>query len=251
MKMNMKLRALTLVATVGLLGGTAFVASGATGAYFSDSVTGHVSGTLGTIQITTPGSTPYVSLTDLLPGTPQSMTVDYTNSGNSPEDVWLDFNNATALSALNNLGHYGSVTITSSGWGTPPSGLDFFSNNLDDNSAPDACGAFSVTGCNPLPSTVMIASNVPAGKSGSYTFTFEYASATTPPASSAWNPYPLPGDANTSVTYAACETAGGTHSACSDNQVTINPADASGTGLPYQLVATQVGIAPGAPGSKF
>ena len=47
MKFSMKMRALTLAASVALVGGTALVASGETGAYFSQTVPGSISGTVG------------------------------------------------------------------------------------------------------------------------------------------------------------------------------------------------------------
>ena len=47
MKMIFKSKVLALVASVALLGGTAFVASGSTGAYFSDTHSGSITGTIG------------------------------------------------------------------------------------------------------------------------------------------------------------------------------------------------------------
>jgi hypothetical protein len=250
MKMHVKTRVLTLVATISLLGGTAFVASGSTGAYFSDTHPGNVGGSIGQILIAVPNTN--LSFTNLMPGAPQTVTVNYTSGGTVNQDIWVTFPNSTALSALNNLGHYGSATVSSYGWGSP-NGTDFTSANLDDNATTDACGPLSPSGCWPLPNQVKLASNVPPGQAGSFTFTFEYASALTPPASLSWNPFPLPGRNASYQTYAACETAGGTHSQCSNNQVTINGSDspASGAGLPFQIVATQVGIQPNDLGSKF
>lgn len=239
MKMNFKMRALTLVASVALLGGTAFVASGQTGAYFSSTVQGDFTGTVGSIQIT-PSSPTDIGFTNLLPGVPQTISVSYENSGSSAEDVYLDFNDVAALSALNSLGHYGAVTITSSGDGA--SGSVFYSSNLNDNIT--SCGFFANTtstqtfkgesgpgmNCWPVPDQLLIAGNVPSGAGGTFYFTFEYSSylsgqsgAYTEP----WNTYPAPG-----------------------GQTFLGLGD-SGTGLPFQLVATQVGITPGQTGYNF
>ncbi len=255
-----KFRVLTLMATVAMLGGTAFVASGSTGAYFSDTHAGGIAGSIGKIAIS-PTTSTNISFSNLVPGTAQTVTVDYTNTGTVPQDVWVTFPNATALSSLNNLGHYGSVTVASSGWGSPSGGVDFTTTNLDDNSALDACGPLSPAGCWPLPDQVKLASNVPVGASGTFSFTFEYAPALNNTPATTWNDYPLPGDNGLFQTYAACETyyqtnplpTGDTtaHQACSDNQVTINAADGTSNGLPFQLVATQVGITPGQVGTKF
>jgi len=238
MKMTMKVRVLTLVATIALLGGTAFVASGSTGAYFSDSVNGAISGSTGTILITP--NTTAVSFSDLLPGVPQTVTVNYQNTGNSTEDVYLDFNDVSSLSALNNLGHYGEVTISSSGDGNQ--GTEFFSSNLDDLVGPGTeCGTASnaqstVTTagesgpgmlCWPLTTNYLLTKSLTPGDSGSFSFTFEYAPALggSPTVSAPWNTYPVAGQ-----TY---------------------PGTTSGTGLPFTLVATQPGITPGQVGYKF
>jgi hypothetical protein len=230
MKMNMKMRVLTLVATMGLLGGTALVASGSTGAYFSDSITGGgITGTVGSIHISGTSSTS-IAFSDLLPGVPQSQTVSYENTGANAEDVYLTFPNLTALSALNDLGRYGSVTITDAA-----NTVVFQSYNLNDNTTDcplgftNAVPSGPTSGCWPLPNPVMIASSLPPGQSDSFTFTFEYASllSTQPVLTAPWNSYPVAG------------------------QFTVNAGDGSGAGLPFTIVATQVGITPGQVGSKF
>lgn len=252
MKMNMKMRVLTLVATMGLLGGTAIIASGSTGAYFSDSVGGGITGTVGSIHIT-PSTVTTLSFSNLLPGAAQSQSVNYENTGSSPEDVYLTFPNLTALSALNNLGRYGSVTVGNQ------NGPLFKSLNLDDNAT--RCGPFDTNPtdpsdvlCNPLPAQILVASNVPSGGTGTITFSFEYASLlSTQPATltAPWNSWPQ--EANPAGTdYASCVAATDpSGNACTNNQFTVVPSDGSGSGLPFTIVATQVGITPGQVGSKF
>jgi len=235
-KGNMKVRVLTLVASVALLGGTALVASGQTGAFFSDTHSGTLTGTLGTILVTPDAST--FSFTDLLPGAPQVADVTYTNTGNSPEDVWVVFNNPTALSALNDLGRYGTVHLSSTG--AAAVGDVFDSNNLNDNLS--SCGFFSQApgvdaqhpNCWPLTSMVKIASGLTPTSAGTFHFSFMYASklSTQPPNNNfPWNVYPVSGQ----VTINSADCAGGIANPCS--------------GLPYQIVATQVGITPGQVGT--
>ena len=252
MSMNLKMRAFSLVASVGLLGGTAFVASGQTGAYFSDTHTGTISGTIGTIKVTpgggTGGENMDIAFSNLLPGAPQTVSSTYTNSGSSTEDVWVVFNNATALSAFNNLGSYATVHLSSTGSGSV--GDVFDSANLDDRLA--TCGSFSPTGCWPMMSAYKIASNLAPGGAGTFHFNYMLASAisTQPATPVAWNTYPLPGWKSDGVDWNTCVTTeGGSHTDCSNNQTTVNASDGTGSGLPYQIVATQPGIQPGAVGT--
>lgn len=248
MRMNLKMRAFSLVASVGLLGGTAFVASGQTGAYFSDTHSGTITGTIGTIKVTGGGGGGTdnldIAFSNLLPGAAQTVTSTYTNSGSSTEDVWVVFNNATALSALNNLGSYGEVHVWSTG--SDSVGAVFDSANLDDRLA--TCGSFTSGGCWPLMGAYRIAANLPAGSAGTFHFSFNYASKLSgqPASPVAWNSYPLPGWKGDGANYNTCTTTqSGTYGDCSNNQTTV-VAGQTGAGLPYQIVATQPGIAPGA-----
>ena len=228
---NWKSRGVALVATVALLGGAAFVASGATGAYFSDTQPGTISGTIGCILVTASGGTPSgqgtsgqnFAFTDLMPGTAQTITVNYQNTcPTNAEDVWITFPNPTALSALNNLGRYGTVHVTSAGAGAV--GDVFYSQNLNDNSV--TCTPVDPGHCWPLPSQLKVANNVGPTASGSVTFSFMYASALSSPLAEGgpWNAYPVPGQF-------------------------INPGPPTTSGLPYAIVATQPGITPGAVGT--
>jgi hypothetical protein len=246
MKVLFKSKVIALTASVLLLGGTAFIASGATGAYFSDSVSGGVSGTVGSIDLAA-DSPLGINFANLLPGVPSTVQVNFHNSGTSPEDVYLTFPNATALSALNNLGRYGSVTVGANGQGSL--GTVFTSYNLNDNGT--TCGPFSnspatgpTSGCWPVPGQIQLASNVQPGSNEDFTFTFEYATALTGNGPATWNTYPA-----SAQSYSQCVAAAG--SGCDNDQFTVNPSDGTGSGLPYDLVATQVGITPGQAGSKF
>lgn len=216
-------KGIALVSSVALLGGAAWLAAGTTGAYFSDTHDGTISGTVGSIRVTPYGGsgTDHTDLAfeNLLPGASQTVSVNYENTGRNKEDVYIVFKNPTALSALNSLGTYGEVHLAADG--NPL----FDSANLNDRAS--TCGPFSPTGCWPLLNTYLVKSDVVPGGSGTVTFSFAYASklktqgAVGSPAA-AWNSYPAPG-----------------------GQVTTNAADGTGSGLPYSIVATQPGVTPG------
>lgn len=215
----LKTRAVALVASVGLLGGVAFVAAGTTGAYFSDTNQGAITGTIGSIRVDTSGGSgadhANFSFANMLPGEAQTATVSYENNGANNEDVWIVFNNPTALSALNNLGTYGEVHLKGNDIAL------FDSANLNDRAS--TCGAFDPAGCWPLGKQYKVASNVAPGGSGNVSFSFNYAGKlkTQPDAgtTAVFNQYPV------------------------DDQQ--NPNGDPGNGLPYQIVATQVGVTPG------
>lgn len=223
---NIKRRVVALTASVALLGGAAWVAAGTTGAYFSDSHPGSVSGTVGSIKVDVTGNGTgtngtNLNFTNLLPGEAQTVTLKYGNTGRNTEDVYITFPNATALSALNNLGHYGEVHLSANGTAL------FDSANIKDSS--NSCGAFHPEndGCWPLASSYKVASNVTPGQYGTVTFSFEYASKLSNAANidgatgPVFNTYPIAG------------------------QTTTNQGDGSGSGLPYAIVATQPGVTPG------
>ena len=204
-------------ATLAALAALVVAATGMTGAYFSDTHQGDITGNIGSIKVTPSGGTGADStdftFTNMLPGEPQTATISYQNTGLNHEDVWLVFNNATALSALNNLGTYGEVHISN--------GHELFgSANLNDRSS--TCGPFSPSGCWPVPSQIKVGSDIAPTAGGYVKFTFNYAGKLKDPAAegAAFNIYPVPG------------------------QNTVNAADGNGSGLPYELVATQVGQTP-------
>jgi hypothetical protein len=211
-----------LGATASLVG---FAASG-TGAYFSDSAPGTITGTVGSIHVSVSGGTGTTNsnfaFDRLLPGTPQTVTISYTNTGNSPEDVFLTFPNATALSALNNLGTFGAVQVNDA------NGSDAFdSTNLNDSSSCGPAGSTSAQfpiACKALPNQIKVDSGLAPGASATTTFSFGYPSKLHGQApvgtTGVWNTYPVAG------------------------QTTVNTNDGISNGLPYSIVATQVGQTP-------
>ncbi len=222
MSKSLTIKAATLVASVALLGGTAWLASGATGAYFSDSKPGTISGTVGNVHVSTNGgygtNGSDLIFTNLLPGEAQTVSLNYTNTGSGAEDIYLIFPNATALSALNNLGTYGEAHLSANG------NALFDSANLNDRVS--TCGPLLPSGCWPLKSQYKLVSSLSAGATGTVSLSFSYPSKTKTQApqyapAPVWNTYPVTG------------------------QNTVDAADGSGNGLPYAIVATQHGITPG------
>jgi hypothetical protein len=218
-------RGVAFVATLALLGGTVWIAAGTTGAYFTDTHDGTITGSIGSIRVTpskADGTTGMkLSFDKLLPGDLQTVRVNYKNTGNSPEDVWIVFPNATALSALNSMGHWGEVHLGANG------SEIFASTNLNDRT--ETC---SGPLCVPLLKQYPVAHDVAPGGEGYVTFSFALAAKmVTPP--KAFNIYPASVDSYQNDP---------THL---DYQYFIDPNDGHGAGLPYQIVATQVGIPAG------
>lgn len=212
MHLHKRARVGAFVVCLGLSIGMVAVASGATGAYFSDARSGEFSGTIGSIKILGGGGSGTDHLDfhfdNMLPGERQTATGTFENTGANAQDVWLVFPNADALHALNNLGTYGEVHIAANGTEV------FGSMNLNDGYP---CGTPGNPGYPTLcavPRAVKLFSNVAPGGAGQFSFSFNYGTKLSNPLAygQPWNAYPL-----------GAPTA---------------------AGLPYQLVATQVGIAP-------
>jgi hypothetical protein len=213
------------VVAVGLTASLVGFAAQGTGAYFSDTSPGTVSGTVGSIHVVTQGGTGassnIFSFDRLLPGAPQTVTISYTNTGNSAEDVYLTFPNATALSALNSLGTYGNVQVNNAG------GQDVFdSQNLNDGCLQGSVSTDHPIPCKGLPKQLQVASGLAPNATGTATFAFGYASKLSGSGGGVFNAYPV------------LKKDG------SSGQNTVNSTDGSGDGLPFATVATQVGQQP-------
>jgi hypothetical protein len=234
----MKFKLIGLVVALIVVAGLVAVAAHATGAYFSDTHNGKITGTIGDISIKTGGGVDTNSNGDflgfnwdeMLPGVPYSatMTVQNTSSSNS-EDIWLTFPNATALSALNTLGTYGAVQILVDG------NQVYENHNLND---------IPNNGTTGLPAAVQVGWNVGPTASHTITFKFEYASKmSAQEPGGVFNQYP--------ITLAMTGKAQDPRYATGYGQLTVNTGDGNGNGLPFAIVATEPGIAPGTTGTTF
>ena len=220
---------ITLVATVGL----AVAASGVTSAYFSDTNSGTITGTVGYVQVQTGGGNGADGLNlnfeNLMPGEPQTVHFDYKNIGSGVQDLWLTFPNVPALHALNNLGSFGYLKIVDSS-----AGVVFESSNLQDGRtvpAPgNSCGnVFDPSGCWPLKPQLKIRNSMAVGAEGTVSITFSYSASLALPT----HPNGGPGFWNT---YPSVPPFGEAFGA--------DAAGPAGNGLPYNVVATQAGQTP-------
>jgi len=227
---TVKTRGLALLATVALLGGTAWIAAGTTGAYFSDTHTGAINGSIGSIQVVANGSTGKalsdLSFANMLPGEPQTVTINYKNTGKNVQDVWITFPNATALSSLNNVGTWGEAHLAANGHSL------FDSANLNDHA--NSCGPFVPAGCWPLLSKYKVATSLAPGASGNVSFTYELASkVVTPP--TVFNLYPAHDSGGLGI---------GMNQGGNSHDQYFSETGVSGEGLPFAIVATQQGQTP-------
>lgn len=222
------------IAALGASGALIASATGATGAYFNDTKSGTFAGTIGSVKINTSGGSGADHLdfnfSNLLPGTLQWKSVAYTVTGSAPEDVYLVFPNAEALHSVNNMGTYGEVHVKSNGTEI------FASTNLNDGldyklTDDGHCGPQSQSGCWALPNVLKLASNVAPGHSGTMDFGFALAAKWKDPATEGATAFCYP------LVYS------GDGNQADQNCTTTNPQ----YGLPYQIVATQPGVAPNDP----
>jgi hypothetical protein len=160
-----------------LAAGTALVASAATGtgAYFTDSASGTITGTMGTIMIRGADGNPAnmnINFAHMLPGEANIKTIGFTNTGANPQDVWLVFDgpslgdgqSGTDTGKINDRGTYAEVHIKSGNTAV------FDSANLNDDS--NTCPPGAGSSCNPLPEMIKLRENVAPGGSGSFTFSY-------------------------------------------------------------------------------
>ncbi|WP_104132153.1 hypothetical protein [Cryobacterium sp. M91] len=195
----------------------ALAALGPTGAYFSDTEQGSIDGTKGSIKIAGVDSLD-LHFTNMLPGEKQTVSERYVNNGLSPQDVWVVFNNAEALHALNDEGTFMEFHLSANGTAL------FDSANLNDNGdGVPGCAGFDPAGCWPLKRAYKLQENLAPGSIGKVSFSAMIAAKAVDQSEVGggdWLPYPVK----------------------QQNGAPVTPTDA---GLPYQIVATQVGQEPG------
>lgn len=195
--------------------------SGVTGASFGDAETGNIQGSFAKVDVVT--SNTLFTWTNMQPGVPNSASVDFWNRGSVPQDFYLVFYNATALSALNDLGTYGEAHLSINGV------EKFASTNLTDHWPDGSAGKEGVPLTHPLPKQVLLASNVAVGAGNTFEFTFKYdvrIGSGTQGGVGAFNTYPAKNREGVVTQTTTIET------------------DGTGDGLPFKVVAVQVGQQP-------
>ena len=155
-----KSKAVRVAGFVGALGASAalvgFAATG-TGAYFSESHTGTIQASNGSVKLTVSPSNGILTYSNLLPGVDQKQTVGWQATGTGAQDIWLVFpttskdgsNPSEALTgqpedaAKGGLGRYGHFAVNA------PAG-SFNSYNLSNRRTSDPNGAFCPINVNGL-----------------------------------------------------------------------------------------------------
>ena len=103
-------RVLALVGSLAIAASLISIAVAGTGAYFTASQPGSISGNLGTVAVAISGQN--INFANLMPGETQTQTVNVQNTGTGNEDIYLAFDNSNlAWSAVNDLGQFGKFTI--------------------------------------------------------------------------------------------------------------------------------------------
>lgn len=173
--MNLKQKAARITMFLGTVGvSAALIGAGvnATGAYFSDTKTGNISGTIGSIKVAT-GRT-QIGFENMLPGELQTVGDSYQNVGRNAADVWMVFETNALHTIVNQLGTYGEAHFASNGTEI------FASQNLNDNTTSCPPGASDPANgrppCAALPAKIKLADNLAPNASGSWSFGFMYAS---------------------------------------------------------------------------
>jgi hypothetical protein len=216
-----KSRAVRVAGFVGALGASAalvgFAATG-TGAYFSDSHTGSINASTGSVKVNIAPGDGNLNFTNLLPGAYQDQQISYQSTGTGNEDVWLVFpttggsnpggNPSEAFTGYSGdgggggLGRYGHLAINA------PAGT-FTSYNLNGRNPSDTvsqvCGvdanghggsnAQAASKNDPTlipycaaPTAILLSSNMAPGQLDSATITFGYTPLLTGPQAAALAP---------------------------------------------------------------
>jgi hypothetical protein len=188
-----KKKSTRIVAFIGTLGASAALIGTAatnTGAYFTDSETGHVSGSSGHLALDK-NSDYELSFAKLVPGEYKTQSVGYKTSGDTAEDIWLAFPDGVAYAKFSGakhganwddggMGRYGHFAVANSG------GTVFSSYNLQDE-ADGSSGCADINGhgsgrqstgvgdtpplCG-VPHYILLEQNVPSGTQAQFTMTF-------------------------------------------------------------------------------
>jgi hypothetical protein len=165
----------SLLAVIAVAASLIGVAVASTGAYFTSTQPGAITGNLGTVAVNISGQS--INFANLMPGTPQTQTVTVQNTGTGNEDLYLAFTNEGFVwSAVNTYGRYAKFVIAGKTY-----------DNLNNNSTnglpptPGVPGTGPATGpcgtpavpINYLPHVVSLATLVP-GQVWTFDITFEW-----------------------------------------------------------------------------
>jgi hypothetical protein len=177
-------------------------ATGATGAYFTDSHSGVINTSTGTVKVSTSSLT--LNFAGLLPGDFQDQPVSYTATGSGAEDIWLVLPSDGTADTLNGvagtpsgdaaLGRYGHFAVSSPAGSftsfnlaaagtTPPHTGNSCSVDANGHggSATQAADTNDLIDYCPVPSAILLSSNLTNGQGGTAHITFGFTKLLTGP----------------------------------------------------------------------
>jgi hypothetical protein len=165
---------ISLLAGVGLVT-VLSLAVVSTGAYFTDSKPGAITGNLGTVAINTDGQN--INFANLMPGETQTQTVWVQNTGTGNEDIYVVFSNDNkAWSAVNNLGQYGKFTVNGKVYDNLNNAYEALTPGLpgtpNGNGPVGPCGTEQI-GANYLPHVIKLGTLTP-GQLWSFDISFQF-----------------------------------------------------------------------------
>lgn len=189
------------IAALGASGALIASATGATGAYFTDSHDGTINASTGSVKVSTTDLT--LNYTGLLPEEFQTKDVQYWAQGSGAEDIWLVLPTDGSADALNGvagtpsgdaaLGRYGHFAISSpagsfTSFNLATAGTGIHSGNscgVDGNghggSATEATDKTDLIDFCPVPNAILLSSNLTNGQSGTAHITFGFTKLLTGP----------------------------------------------------------------------
>lgn len=166
-----------ILASLFVIGALLGVAVMSTGAYFTDSKPGAVTGNLGTVVVATSGTA--IDFANLLPGETQTRTVTVRNDGTGAEDIYLAFDNTnSAWSAVNDLGQYGKFVIAGKTYDNLNNGYDALTPGVPGTPIagefmPGYCSSVPRVGINYLPHVILLATLAP-GQTWTFDVSFQF-----------------------------------------------------------------------------
>jgi hypothetical protein len=196
------------IAALGASGALIASATGATGAYFTDSHPGSINASTGSVKVSTTDLT--LNFSGLLPEDFQTKDVQYWAQGSGAEDIWLVLPSDGTADALNGipgtpsgvaaLGRYGHFAVSSpagsfTSFNLATAGTGSHSGNscsVDANghggSATEATDTHDFPDFCPVPNAILLSSNLTNGQSGTAHITFGFTKLLTGPQGSGLAP---------------------------------------------------------------
>jgi hypothetical protein len=189
--MRKAIKIASFVVALGASAGLVAAAANGTGAYFTDSHSGTINASTGSVKVNTTDLT--LNFSGLLPDQFQTDPIQFQSTGSGPEDIWMVFDPTTSAilngpggtdAPLGRFGHFAltspagnfsSFNLSSEGAAPPHTGN---SCSVDQNghggSTTEAADKTTLVDFCPVPQEILLASNVAPGNGGEADVTFGY-----------------------------------------------------------------------------